>query len=436
MDIVNHGEKEGWIRIEVTLTAEEAAADIPFIITTLGMQSGVRPQKGRSGKEVLVEALGEENVANFIDNALMRKYIGASFDQAGVDVVGEPVYQCLKTYEEGEKYQFVLMGALKPTMSLSSYGPVTIEAAMPEITEDQVDFEVEQFLAAGFDLEEDTTRDTVEPNSVVGMSISTSLFGQPVEELTFEETSYELGGGGLPEAFDQALVGMKVGETKTVIFGLEGEGDRSLESVVTIKMMLNKIDAQLNDEWVAKHFTAFATVEDFRANIRAELERRESDDFEEYKNFLVAALLSDRIEGTIPDAAFEASMQAMEMDFGRYLMEQNLSREAYLEQMGMNTEELRQNFMLQTQARLRQELALDALARHEEMTLTDDDMQAYLHMIAPGQEEQYLNSLTANGGLREARMQALRYKANLWAAERAIVVEPEPMLDPADAIVM
>ena len=124
MDIVNHGEKEGWIRIEVTLTAEEAAADVPFIITTLGMQSGVRPQKGRSGKDVLVEALGEENVANFIDNALMRKYIGASFDQAGVDVVGEPVYQCLKTYEEGEKYQFVLMGALKPTMSLSSYGPV------------------------------------------------------------------------------------------------------------------------------------------------------------------------------------------------------------------------------------------------------------------------------------------------------------------------
>ena len=83
--------------------------------------------------------------------------------------------------------------------------------------------------------------------------------------------------------------------------------------------------------------------------------------------------------------------------------------------------------MMQTREMLVQGYALDALFRHEKMTLTDEDIDAACRSMNPQNPDAVKREMQENGrgfALREA---AERMKANQWLLDHAIVNVEQPV---------
>ena len=85
-----------------------------------------------------------------------------------------------------------------------------------------------------------------------------------------------------------------------------------------------------------------------------------------------------------------------------------------------NMDEFKQNMMANAELSLRRGMALDCVAAHEGMTLSEEDVLALLGPVAPGTEAIAAQAMIDNGELPQLVEVALRAKANDWLAKNAV----------------
>lgn len=139
----------------------------------------------------------------------------------------------------------------------------------------------------------------------------------------------------------------------------------------------------------------------------------------QYRRYVAVSKLSQRLDGNVPDAAFEAAYDELLQSFRMAMRERDMTEEQYLAKEGITAQDFKTSLMMQTREQLRQEFALDALIRHEGMELEEDDIKEYCREQAPGREVQYAQHAANQGGMRALRLAALRTKANKWLVDTA-----------------
>lgn len=181
--------------------------------------------------------------------------------------------------------------------------------------------------------------------------------------------------------------------------------------------------AKIDDEWVARTVAGCASVAQMRERARRELQEEADRNALDYARYRAADVLAGRLEGPVPDEAFAACYAEALQGLRRTLAEQGTTEQEFLREKGLQPDELRCRLMSQVRNRLRQELALDALARHEGMRLSRADLDGYLDGVSGGQHARLRQELEENGGMRKAKEEALRAKANDWLVRTALVEE-------------
>ena len=87
--------------------------------------------------------------------------------------------------------------------------------------------------------------------------------GEKLAGLTTDARTYSAGAGLMPDGFDENIIGMDVGETKTFTFegpGIDDEGNEIVETIectVTVKEVQKKVAPAIDDAWVAKFMPMF-----------------------------------------------------------------------------------------------------------------------------------------------------------------------------------
>jgi trigger factor len=173
-----------------------------------------------------------------------------------------------------------------------------------------------------------------------------------------------------------------------------------------------------------------------KAEIRRQGIEYKSQEQEQQKMFAAASILAGRFQGHIPDEFYEFSRSQIMNDFQQRLKNQGSSLDEYLEQSGMGKQQFGIQVMLQVRETLRQSFALDALARHLKLKLSEDDREKALSAMAKGKEDQLLQQFEGSGRMYVLDEAALRIKANQWLVDTAtfeyVDVDPEtgaPIVD-------
>lgn len=91
--------------------------------------------------------------------------------------------------------------------------------------------------------------------------------------------------------------------------------------------------------------------------------------------------------------------------------------------------EFKQNMMANAELSLRRGMALDCVAAHEGMTLSEEDVLALLGPVAPGTEAIAAQAMIDNGQLPQLVEVALRAKASDWLAKNAVDTAGERGVD-------
>lgn len=422
---------DGKVQLDAVATVDEVNRALQQAQVGFAQQMGLRPEKDKTVAQVAEEKMGIKDLDSIVESQAVEALIPFAIDKKNIIPAYPPKPQAKVPMKRGQEYRFTLVVAVKPDYELSSYDSVTITVPPFEIDESMVDDQIAQLAERYAEYVADDPR-PVEKGDSCMVALECYEDGKKLDGLSTEGRTYTTGAGYMPDGFDENIIGMKPGETKTFTFegpGLDDDGNEIVETVectATVKEVQKKVIPAINDAWVAKNMPMFKDAAALRGSMLDQMSQQGRQQYEDYKRQMAASELARRFKGRIEDPVYEAMQQNLMSNLRMQLQQQNMTYEQFIEQQG-GEQQFNMMMMMQTREMLVQGYALDALFRHEKMVLTDEDIEAACRSMSPQQNpKQVRNQMEQTGrgfALREA---AERLKANRWLVDHAIVNVVDP----------
>ncbi len=374
-------------KVKAVVTVDEKAVDAKISQTYKDFARkynfpGFR--KGKAPRPVIDNALGAEAVLAVVTDELVNSAYPQVVEDERLFPVGQPQLEDDGALvEPGKPFTFTFEVDVRPTYELSSYEPVEVELPIAGATEEEVDAQIEalQQHYATFEDASAATKMKAENQADLAME-ATDEKGAPIEFICTESRLCEPGTPLFSKAFDDEILGMKKGDTKTFTLDvpeddtavyLAGNAGQKVTFTVTMNSVKKKVVPAADDAW-AKDTMGFEDMADLRKNVAESVSAQKDDLIPRMKENLVAAGLVDRLDAEVPAAMAEDEEAHLLQDFFGQLQRQGVSFDNYLMQQGISADQFKEDVKLQAADNIKQQLALDAWARHEGIEATDADV--------------------------------------------------------------
>ena len=376
---------------DVKHALEHAANDLAGSLRIPGFRKGKAPVKvvtARIGRE----ALWEEAMRSHVDG-----WFWAAAETSGVRPVSSPEVEAGDgPPDEGETFRFTATVAVVPSPKIGDWQELEVPAPEAELPGELVDAELERVRETVAELA--PVERPVQPGDAVVIDLDGDEPGT-----TQRDYVVEVGSGRLVDEIEAALVGMAPGDKKEVTFELAE--DRRATVQVTAREIKEKILPPLDDE-LARAATEFETLAELRADIEARLgEQLESE--------LEAQLRQDAVDALVGASSFDGLEPMVERrtaelatGFVRSIEGRGLSLEAYMAMTGQTQEQLVARLRAESEASLKRELILEAVAEDLGLEVGDEEIEALVREQAEeaGEDpEQVLAAVREGRGFEQLR---------------------------------
>ncbi len=249
--------------------------------------------------------------------------------------------------------------------------------------------------------------------------------GVAFEGGTAQGSDLELGSGTFIDGFEEGLVGAKKGDAVTLNLTFP-EDYRSEELKgqdvtfdVTVNSVKEKQEAVLNDEFVKslELESGVSTVEEYRESIRQELQKSNED-------MAKMQMENDVLEAMIANCQFSDIDARVEKDYKEQWEQMTnmaaiygMDMEMYAAMNGMaSVEEFQELFKQQVSDSVKLQLAFEAIAEKENITLEDGDYD----VLAKAQGLEDVSSLVEQVGQETVDEAALQIKVLNFLTSKAV----------------
>lgn len=428
MKIVQKKLDDGKVLVSALASTEEVGRALNTAHLAFAQQMGLAPERGKTVAQVAEERMGVRDLDSMVASQAAETLMPFAVDKTGIVPAYPPTVEPKSSLKRGKTFQFEVTITPKPDYELTSYDPVTIPAMAAETSEAEIDEQIEGMANSYAQYLADDPH-PVRKGDIVKIAMEAQRAdGGKIDALSTTGRTYVTDEGYMPDGFDQNIVGMDVGETKTFSFeapDIDEQGNQitaTLTATVTIVEIQKRVLPTIDDEWVKKFMPFYKDLESLRASIRENLDGAHVRERQNAMRQAAAAEAASRFQGSIADEVYEATSRAMLANLRNSLAQQGTNFKEFVEQQG-GEQQFNMMMLLQTREMLVQGYALDAVFRHEGLAITDEDLDEACTEMGGGDPKTMRRQLEESGrgfALREA---AERLRANKWLVEHAIVSE-------------
>ena len=348
-------------------------------ISVPGFRKGKAPRK-------IIEGMYGSGV--FYEEAINEVYPEA-YEQAvqeqGLEDMGHPKMEIVEVGKEG--FTFKALVSVRPEVKLGEYKGLTAPKEEVKVTEKDIDEEMKPFIDRATRLVSVKRKAKKGDTAVIDFEGFDN--GTPFEGGKGENYELHLGAGMFVPGFEEQVIGMKAGEEKDldITFPEDYHADLAGKQVVFhVKVHeVKEPKAPVVDDEFAKDVSEFETLADFRKDLGEKLtQRREEQAKTAFEDQVLEQLVAN-MECEIPDGMIETQVDRLMDDFAMRLQSQGISMADYQKMMGANAEMVRASAWPTAQKQVQLELALEAVAKAENLEVTDEEYEAEIKRLA----EQY-----------------------------------------------
>ncbi len=313
---------------------------------------------------------------------------------------------------DNDKLAFSAEVDVRPEVTVPDYDGLQVTVDDAEVTEDEVDTEVtrlrERFASlTGVDR-------AAGDGDFVSLDLSATRDGQKLDGVEATGLSYQVGSGTMLDGLDDAVRGQHAGAVVTFATELLGEYQgQSADVTVTVESVKEQVLPELDDE-LASLASEFDTLDELKQNIRTQMgSRKQYQQQVQARDKVVEALL-DRVEVPVPDAVMHDEAHARRHGIEEQLQRAQLSLSQYLSQQGQTEEQFDAELHQRAEVSLRSQFLLDAIAKAEQVQVSEEDLSAAIVQLAAQsglQPEQYAQQVLQGGQINEVVGQIAREKA-------------------------
>ncbi len=373
---------------------------------------------GRAPRPVIDNMLGKEATLAQATNDILAANEPAVLNELDIVPLKEGDYQELDLVKDHEDYTYTVTFSLRQSVELNSYEPVEIEMPPAEVTEGEIDAQIEMLMGYHATFEEvdrPVQNDDYVTAAVKDIKGATRFAG--------ENRMFVVGSENFPTEVNEGLVGMKKGESKEISWTLMGEDAEEITIEVTINSVKERKLPELTDEFVSENF-GFDSIAAMRDGVKEELEGDKTSKLPGLKENRAVAALSERLELEKVDEDYEQSVfSELGQTFLQNLSSRGTTLDVWLQASGLTSEAFIADLHRQANDVARESLALDALARHLEIEVTDEDVDKEFVDAGIEDVEASKAQFVADGRMPAVRDSIRRSKAVDWLVENAKVTE-------------
>lgn len=372
-------------KIVLTLPAETIASEVQVRLKRLARtvkMDGFRP--GKVPMNVVAQRYGY-SVHYEVMNDKVGQAFSAAANEAKLRVAGQPRISEKEAAPDGQLL-FDAIFEVYPEVVIADLSGVEVEKVTAQVTQEAVDKTLEVLRKQRRTFAQRALDAAVQEGDRVTVDFEGKIDGDTFAGGKAENYQFLAGEGQMLKEFEAAVLGMKVGESKTFALNFPADyhgadvAGKQADFIVTVKKIEAAHLPDFNADLVKSLGVADGTLESLRANISKNLEREvQSRLLARNKNAVMQVLL-DNAELDLPQATVQAEVARM-VEAAR----------ADLKQRGVKNPETipvpDDLFRPQSEKRVRLGLVVAELVRREQLQVQPAQLQAYLEEMAASYEK-------------------------------------------------
>lgn len=393
-------------------------------------------RKGKAPRKMIERMYGVGAFYEDAINAILPTAYPEAVKESGLDVVSAPDIDIKAIDETGVVITAKVF--VKPEVVVTEYKGLTATKNAIEITDEAVDAEIESVRKRNARTIDITDR-AVEDGDNVIFDFDGYVDGVAFEGGKAEKHDLLIGSGNFIPGFEDQIIGKNIGENFDVVvtFPEDYHAAELAGKEAVFKCYIHEIKKsempEFDDEFV-KDVSEFDTVDEYKASVKANLtEKAEKDEDAKVDDQLIKAI-TEKLEGEIPEVMFEDEAERCVRDYENRLRYQGMDLETFMKYTGQTIETLKTQFRPQAEQNVKTRLALEYIAKAENLTATEEDIATEYQKIADAygiEVEKVKASIDADAIADDVRVGkavlALRDYAVITVNEGASdVVEVEP----------
>jgi trigger factor len=362
-------------------------------------------RKGKVPNMMIDQRVGRGAVIEEAVNSSLNSFLSNAFRENKLAVIGRPVIDKLE-FEDKKPLAFTAEVDIRPELKLPDFSKMTIEVDDVAVADTEIDEQVDALRARFGTLT--TVEKVIEKGDFVSIDLVASIDGKPVEGGEANDISYEVGTNRMVDGLDDALVGLKAGESKRFDTQLVGQKDDEKGAVdVTVKAVKHRDLPELNDEF-AKMASEFETIAELKADIATRLERVKHLEQGAHARDILIEKLIESVEIPLPQNIIDDEVNA------------HLEGEGRLEDATHRAEVIEQ-----TTKSLTQEILFDNIIDAEQISVNETELTEYLvrassrYGMTP---DQFIKEVSEAGQVQTMIAEVARAKALAQVLGRVKVV--------------
>ena len=340
-------------------------------------------RKGKAPKHIIERLYGKGVFFEDAINECIPDAFEAAIKEAELNTVGNPKFDIVST--EGE---IVLKaeGFVKPEVTIEGYNGIEAKKKTVRVTEKEIEAEINKVRQRNARTVEVTDRAAAD-GDIANIDFEGFVDGVAFDGGKGEGHDLKLGSGSFIPGFEAQIVGKNIGDEfdVNVTFPEDYQAKELAGKAAVFKTKLNAIkfeELPAADDEFAKDVSEFDTFDEYKADIKAKISKRNKEAAEaEFENTLAEALIG-KLVAEIPEPMFEIETENYVRDYDNRLRMQGLDLSTYFKYTGMTLDALRAQLRPQAEKQVKLRLALEKIAALENLEVKEDEIEAEYKRIS------------------------------------------------------
>ena len=372
------------------LTIEVSAEDFEKAMTKAynkvkGQVSLPGFRKGKVPQRMLERAYGPEVLYEDAANFAMMDTYEAAAKESGLEITSQPEIG-IDQIEKGKSFIYTATVAVKPEVKLGEYKGLEYTAFTVEVTDEEIDSEIESARKKNGRTVEVTDR-AAQDGDKVYINFDGYVDGKQFDGGKADNYGLVLGSHSFIDTFEDQIVGHNVGDAFDVnvtfpdtYASKELEGKPAVFKVELISIE-QTILPELDDEF-ASEVSDFETMAEYREDVKKSIEKRKTNDAEKKAKDELLQKAGDNAEMIIPDAMVNEQARTLSRQMAMNMQNYGISMDQYLQMLGQTEDQFLASQRPYAVKTIKGRLTLEAIAEAEGLLATDEDVEEQIGEMA------------------------------------------------------
>ena len=385
-------------------------------------------RKGKVPRAMVEKMYGAGIFYEDAANALIPEAYSNAVAESKLDVVSQPEVNVVQI-EKGKPFIFTAEVAVKPEVTLGEYKGLEVPKADLTVTDEEIEAELKKEQEKNgrtIDVEDRPAQ----MGDTVTIDFEGSVDGVPFEGGAGKDYPLTLGSNTFIPGFEEQLAGVKLEEEVdvNVTFPEDYNAEELKGKAAVFKCTIHKIETkelpELDDDF-AKDVSEFDTLDEYKADVKANLEKKKETDAKRAKEDAAVEKAVANASMEIPDAMVKSQAAQMVDNFVRRLQAQGMSMEQYMQYTGQTLEQMQDQMKPQATKQIQTRLALEKVAEVENIEASEEKIDGEIQEMAKmyNMEADKLKELLGDFEKEQMKKDLAVQEAVTFLADHAVEVD-------------